>query len=118
MATGNAAGWRSTLAEIEQAIGDCLTALDRYEAAFARVLGVEPAHPGSEPEARSAEEPSAWDGRLAAAGEAADAVERLLAEQEAVWGRWRAALADWRRLAGGEGGTVAGSPASNGEGGP
>src|SRR5262245_28152961 len=104
MATGNAAGWRSALTEIERAIGDCLAALDRYEAAFAKVLGVEPGAPSAN-EAKESKPDNgagdpAWERKLAAAGEAADSVEKLFAEQERVWGRWRAALADWQRLAG------------------
>jgi hypothetical protein len=117
MATGSTAGWRSALAEIERAIGDCLAALDRYESAFANILGpIGPTARGPEPGDNTA----AWEERLTAAGDAADAVERLLAEQEVVWGRWQAALADWRRLAGAgpeTGGTAAGTSASNGEGG-
>jgi len=103
MATGNAAEWRTTLGDIERAVRDCLTALDRYESAFAeQLLPDEPAR-GSAADPADPADPGGgrgWDEKLAAAGRSADEVERLLAEQEAVWGRWREALAGWRQLAG------------------
>jgi hypothetical protein len=91
MGTATGAGWRDALSAVEQSIGDCLTALDRYEAAFGRVLAETgtPPPPPPEPPDRSAE----WAAKLAAAGDRADEAERLLAEGEAVWNRWRAALA-------------------------
>lgn len=101
MATGNAAGWRAALGEIDRAIGDCLSALDRYEATFANLFREgavdRPPRPVVDPNAGGGLR--GWDEKLGAAREATDAVERLLAEQEAVWGQWREAMADWQRLA-------------------
>lgn len=102
MATATGAGWRGALAAVEASIGDCLAVLDRYEAAFARVLGEPPAGHAPPP---ADDRRRAWDEKLATAGRHADDVERLLAEQEAVWGRWREAFADWRRLLSGGGPT-------------
>jgi hypothetical protein len=89
--------WRASLAAVERGIDDCLAALDRYEQAFARVLA-EPARlsaPAPLPP------PADWDERMAAPVAASDEVERLLAEQQAAWARWQAALGDWRATAGG-----------------
>jgi hypothetical protein len=95
MTTGEVACWRDTLTEIEDAIGDCLAVLDKYEAAFARLLRAE----GVEDPVPVSDRNHAWEERLATAGRSAADAEHLLTEQEAVWGRWRDALADWKRLA-------------------
>lgn len=95
MTTAAAAGWRDTLAEVERSIADCLSALDRYESAFGQVLGA--AVPVAVPEPPAEGGLPAMDEKLSAARHQADEVERLLSEQEAVWGRWRDALAGWQQ---------------------
>jgi hypothetical protein len=95
MTAGEVAGWRDTLSEIEHAIGDCLAVLDKYEAAFARMLRAE----GVADAVTASDLNPAWDEKLAIVGESAADAEHLLTEQEAVWGKWRDALADWQRLA-------------------
>jgi hypothetical protein len=117
MGTENAAAWRTTVADIEQAIGDCLSALDRYEAAFVQVLGGASGVATDSPPAAHADRGEGWGERLDVAGRSADEVERLLDEQEAIWGRWRKALSGWQRLAAAGPGTAAAAAASNGEGG-
>jgi len=92
--------WMRTLDEVDQAIGNCLSALERYEAKFVELLRERTVTPGPQFE-RSLPDASpdvGWDDRLATAKAGADEVEQLLAEQEAVWGRWRESLAAWRRL--------------------
>jgi hypothetical protein len=74
--------WQAALAEVEAGVRACLDALDRYEAAFDGVHTPEPASPPA----------GDWDATLARAGEQTNRVEQLLAEQEAAWGRWHAAL--------------------------
>jgi hypothetical protein len=92
--------WVRTLDEVGQAIEGCLAALDRYETRFTAMLAEQvPPREGSPRFDR--ELPGGDDGwrdRLTAAKAGADEVERLLDEQEAVWGRWREALSAWRRL--------------------
>lgn len=93
-----AAGWQQTLAEVEQAVGNCLAALDRYEKAFDGVLrtgGVEPAAPVVS--AASGEQIAGWEERLSYARQHADAVEALLDEQEAEWKAWQEKFTAWRR---------------------
>ncbi len=92
--------WVRTLAEVDQAIGNCLSALDRYEAKFVELLREQEvaAGPCFERSLPDTSPDVAWADRLAAAKAGADEVEQLLAEQEAVWGRWRESLAEWRRL--------------------
>lgn len=88
--------WGRTLAEVEQAVGDCLAALDRYETAFTGVLSDHhPDRPPADPAAHDFD--TAWQRRLHAATEHADPVDRLLAEHEQVWGRWCEAYSAWRR---------------------
>jgi hypothetical protein len=92
--------WTRTLDEVDQAIGGCLSALERYEAKFVELLREQAVTTGPTFE-RSLPDVSpdvGWNDRLAAAKAGADEVEQLLAEQEAVWGRWRESLAAWRRL--------------------
>lgn len=50
-----------------------------------------PAKPLSSPTA-------VWDEKLAAATRQADEVEQLLAEQEAVWGKWRHTFGHWQQM--------------------
>ena len=85
------ANWKETLAEVERSIGDCLETLDRYEAAFSRALG-------DVPRSTSVESSIVWDAKLQVATQSADDVERLLAEQDGVWNRWRETLASWHGL--------------------
>ncbi len=87
--------WMRTLDDVDQAIGNCLAALDRYEAKFVELLREQAVVPGPHFE-RSLPDGSpdaAWEARLASARAGADEVEQLLAEQEAVWNRWRDSLA-------------------------
>ena len=93
MGDGRGQDWVRTLDEVDEAVHGCLTILDRYEAKFTELLG-ERLPPRSNP---AVPIPSVWDERLTAARAQADEVERLLAEQEAIWGRWREALSGWRR---------------------
>jgi hypothetical protein len=87
--------WQETLSQVEQSIGDCLAALDRYESAFAKVLHDSPEAIA----ARPVPPPSpVWDEKLAAAARQADEVEQLLTEQEVVWGRWRQTFGNWQQL--------------------
>jgi hypothetical protein len=94
--------WVRTLDEVGQAIEGCLAALDRYEVKFSAMLAEQlPPREGAPRFDRSLPEgdgDDGWTGRLAAAKAGADEVERLLDEQEVVWGRWREALSAWRRL--------------------
>jgi hypothetical protein len=92
--------WMRTLDEVDQAIGNCLSALERYEAKFVELLRERAvvAGPQFERSLPDVSPDSGWTDRLAAAKAGADEVEHLLAEQEAVWGRWRESLAAWRRL--------------------
>jgi hypothetical protein len=84
--------WRSTLVEVEHSIEECLASLDRYEAAFARLLGNDQGN-------RTPDETShEWDAKLAVATETTDEVEQLLAEQDGVWQRWRETLSSWNGL--------------------
>jgi hypothetical protein len=92
--------WMRSLDEVDEAIGNCLAALERYEAKFVELLREQAVAPGPRFE-RSLPDASpdvGWADRLAAAKAGADEVEQLLAEQEAVWRRWRESLAAWRQL--------------------
>lgn len=94
--------WERTLDEVGHAIEGCLTTLDRYEAKFAQLLAECDVPRGPRPrEGRTlpalASHPG-WSERLTAAQSGADEAEQLLAEQEAVWGRWQEAFSAWRRL--------------------
>lgn len=92
--------WVRTLDEVGQAIEGCLSALDRYEAEFTTMLAEHAAsQEGAPPFDRDLPDADdGWRDRLTDAKAGADEVERLLDEQEAVWGRWREALTAWRRL--------------------
>lgn len=92
-----ARSWETSLGAIESAVGDCLKALDDYEASF-RTAYIES---GGPVEALRLHIPldtveDAWDRQLAGADRSADDVEQLLAEQEIVWNRWQELLATWR----------------------
>lgn len=94
--------WMRTLDEVEQAVRGCLIALDRYEERFRHLLedgGPSPRGSGttSHRPAPSDATDAVFAARLAGATAEADAVEVLLAEQEAVWGRWQRTLAAWRQ---------------------
>ena len=98
MQHGQPAGWQNTLAEVEQAVGGCLAALDRYEKAFDGVLrsaGSPPVAPVSAE--ASSEQLAGWEERLGFARRHADAVEALLDQQEAEWTAWLAKYQAWRR---------------------
>jgi hypothetical protein len=98
MQHGQPAGWQQTLAEVEQAVGNCLAALDRYERAFDGVLkaeGTGPTAPAAT--AASVEQMAGWEERLGVARGQADAVEALLDEQEAEWAAWLIKYTAWRR---------------------
>jgi hypothetical protein len=74
---------------VERSVADGLAALDEYEAKFAAVLGeVKPARPTPA---------DTWDARLASARGGAAEVDRLLAEAEAGWAKWRERFSAWRR---------------------
>ena len=76
-----------------QAIEGCLSALDRYETKFTAMLAEHvPPRGVIAPERPVAGADDGWRDRLTAAKAGADQVERLLDEQEAVWGRWRGAF--------------------------
>jgi len=98
MQHGQSSGWQHALAEVEQAVGNCLAALDRYEKAFDGVLRAEGVVPAA-PVAASAtvEQMTEWEERLGFARRHADAVEALLDEQEAEWTAWLAKYTAWRR---------------------
>jgi hypothetical protein len=89
--------WARTLNEVGQAIEGCLAALDRYESRFTALLADQLPAPDRPPRQLSGGD-DGWRERLTAAKTGADEVERLLDEQEAVWGRWRESLSAWRRL--------------------
>jgi hypothetical protein len=91
--------WVRTLDEVGQAIEGCLTALGRYETKFTAMLAEHvPSRAGVPHLGQQSPEDDGWRDRLTAAKAGADEVERLLDEQEAVWGRWREALSAWRQL--------------------
>jgi hypothetical protein len=86
--------WRAPLAAVERSIADCLTELERYEAAFHQALG----EPITDRKPIALPAIADWDEKLAAAGRHADEVERLLSEQHAVWDSWRHKFTDWQKL--------------------
>ena len=88
-------GWAVALAEVERAVGDCLTALDRYEGAFADVLAdadppVQLRRPALDPD-------DDWSDRTAAARRQVTDLEQLLDEQERAWATWQESYSAWRR---------------------
>lgn len=88
--------WVRTLDEVDAAVRRCLSVLDRYEAKFTELLA-DHAPPTVRRHAVPDRTTEGWNERLAGAHAQADEVEQLLAEQEAVWGRWREALSTWRQ---------------------
>jgi len=83
--------WQASLSEVEEGVRACLAALDRYEAAFDGLMAptATPAPPVSESDG--------WNASLARAAEETNRMEHLLAEQQAAWGRWHAALDRWEQ---------------------
>ena len=99
MATVTTPNWRQTLSDVERSIGDCLETLDRYEAAFAKVLSE--AEPVVTLERVALPEfAPLLEAKLHDADRTADDVEKLLQEQESVWTRWKETLAGWHTLVG------------------
>lgn len=97
MATVTTPNWRQTLSDVERSIGDCLETLDRYEAAFARVLS------DAEPvvtldRVKIPEIAPLLEAKLHDADRTADEVEKLLQEQDCLWTRWKETLAGWHNL--------------------
>ncbi|OWK46648.1 hypothetical protein [Fimbriiglobus ruber] len=92
--------WERTLDEVERAIGVCLASLDGYEQKFAEVLATTPT-PVGEPSLPApilaAGSDDGFATRLASAGQYSEDVEKVLAEQETVWGEWRNALLAWQQ---------------------
>ncbi len=87
--------WQDSVDEVERGLSACLTALDRYERSFHDALNAEPPSVSEMPTMVEGKI-TGWSERLATAGERAAAVERLLAEQEVVWERWRDAVGRWK----------------------
>ncbi|HEY2784747.1 MAG TPA: hypothetical protein VGJ05_07190 [Fimbriiglobus sp.] len=83
--------WQEALDEVERGVRDCLSALDRYEAAFDEVLT--PKQSDAAPETPT----ERWGQSLSLAGDQASRVELLLDEQEDVWRRWHEALHRWEQ---------------------
>ena len=86
------ADWEDKLAHVERSIGDCLAALDRYEAAFQHVV----ASTAESPAPRSFAMPP-WPERTVSG--AIDEVDQILADQESLWRRWQTAFAGWQAAA-------------------
>ncbi|MFO0852198.1 MAG: hypothetical protein U0871_27090 [Gemmataceae bacterium] len=87
--------WTRAMDEVGEAVAGYLAALDAYETTYQAVLTE--AAPAERP-VGPALEPDGWEDRLANARTLAAEVEQLLHDQEAVWTRWRDAVADWRRV--------------------
>ena len=87
--------WRESVDQVERGLADCLAALNRYEQSFHVVLQAEPASIADLPTVVEGRV-TGWAERLATAGERAASVERLIAEQEEVWERWRSAVGRWK----------------------
>jgi len=95
MVEAKESSWTRTLTDVEQAVNACLTALEKYEFAFAGVL-TDHGRPTAIARVATVENEE-WTARLAAAQARADEVERLLVEQQNVWNDWRRAYTDWRQ---------------------
>lgn len=86
--------WTRAMDEVGEAVAGYLAALDSYETTYQAVLAEAP--PVERPVGPTLE-PDGWEDRLANARTLAAEVEQLLHDQEAVWTRWRDAVADWQR---------------------
>ena len=87
--------WRESVDRVEKELSECLAALDRYERSFHTVLNAEPVAV-NELSPIIEGKITGWSERLATAGERVVSVERLIAEQEAVWERWQSAVVRWK----------------------
>ena len=89
--------WETSLGAIEVAVGDCLKALERYEASFQKAY-TEQGGPGEALQLHAAHDAldETWTRQLAGADRSAEDVEQLLAEQEIVWTRWQELVAGWK----------------------
>lgn len=92
----NEMGWRATLADIEQSIGNCLTDLQKYDLP-ADVAAPKPVHRGDDHLPTVTALHGAWDAKLDAMQRHAHGVEQLLTEQETIWNEWRTSLSDWQQ---------------------
>ena len=88
-------GWATALAEVERAVGDCLSALDRYEGAFADVLA--DADPPVRLHRPALEPDGDWADRTDAARRQVHDLEQLLDDQERAWATWQQSYSAWRR---------------------
>jgi len=85
--------WQASLDQMEAALGNALTALDRYQAGWERMLQSRTAPaPAGSLELKLRE----WDARLIAAAELADSVERELNDRQAAVGRWQESIKLWQ----------------------
>lgn len=89
--------WMRTLGEIETAVQNCLAILDRYESTFFVLFAN--ADPAARPKPALPPTPpvEVLSARITVAEREADAVERLLAEQESLWNDWQRRFKDWRQ---------------------
>jgi hypothetical protein len=81
---------------MEASIGDCLATLGKYETQFAKVLQQQAAKPVAVPTTPVSS--TIWDEKLHDAEKQAADVAQLLAEQEAVWGKWQQTFANWQQM--------------------
>ncbi len=96
MADLKSSNWQETLSKVEHSIDQCLTALDRYESAFQRILIQDERVP--EINSRTSPNEHAWEEKLDTAQQQIDEVESLLEEQQHVWSRWRQVFDRWQQL--------------------
>lgn len=87
--------WMGALTEVEQAVGQCLDALDHYDERFAQLLS-EPAQAPSTPRPVGSSD-LGWEARLFALHTQVDELEQLLTAHESTWQQWQQAMASWRR---------------------
>ena len=86
--------WQASLDQMEAALGNALTALDRYQAGWERMLQSSAA-PAPTPAGSLELKLREWDARLIAAAELADSVERELNDRQAAVGRWQESIKLW-----------------------
>ena len=86
-------GWWQTLAEMEQAIDQCLVTLQKYEDGFRDVLRTSA---GSTTLLAIPKDDDGWNSRLEMARKHANTVEELLSEQESIWTQWKQSYENWR----------------------